>query len=78
MGPPGRHRGLGEGMKTAAKRSAPNRSAAAVLGAPGFVRVTIGARVEVIEADLAEVGKILRSMHRQPSPCIWRALGVQP
>lgn len=64
-------------MTTATKRTTRHRSAVAVLGAPGFVRVTIGARVEVIEADLAEVGKILRAMHRQPSPLIWRALGVQ-
>lgn len=64
-------------MTAATKHPARHRSAVAVLGAPGFVRVTIGARVEVIEADLAEVGKILRAMHRQPSPLIWRALGVQ-
>lgn len=64
-------------MTAATKHPARHRSAVAVLGAPGFVRVTIGARVEVIEADLAEVGKVLRTMHRHPSPCVWRALGVQ-
>lgn len=53
-----------------------HRSAVAVLGAPGFVRVTIGARVEVIEADLEEVGRLIRSMHRQPAPLVWRSLGV--
>ena len=59
------------------KRTTRKRHAAAVLGAPHLTRVTIGARVEVVEAPLEDVSAVLRRMHRQPSPCIWRTLGVQ-
>ena len=58
------------------KRTTRTRSASPVLGLPGWVRVTIGGREEAIEARIEDVQDILRRMHQQPSPIIWRALGI--
>lgn len=57
-------------------RTTRNREACPVLGAPHLVLVTIGGRTEAIKASLEETQAILRRLHRQPSPVIWRALGV--
>jgi hypothetical protein len=43
---------------------------------PGYVCVLIGPRREVLERDLAEAREVVRSLHKQPSPVIWRALGI--
>ena len=58
-------------------RTTRNREARPVLGAPHLVLVTIGGRTEAINAGLEETQATLRKMHRQPSPIIWRALGVE-
>lgn len=57
-------------------RTTRNRVARPVMGDPHLVLVTIGGRTEAIKADLEETQAILRRLHRQPSPVIWRALGV--